>query len=167
VTLFVVASARDVHAQGLDDLRAAPVGSHLEARRTLADDTAANSTGAFVLEALGGSLGSLAGIGIVALAAHCGHEDLGCVILNVGAGGALGAVGATIGTTLVARHTKSARSVTGAALGALVGTGVGLGLHYAFNHSSDRNLGDAVTVPIFVISQGAFAALGSRLLGQR
>ena len=28
-----------------------------------------------------------------------------------------------------------------------------------------RNLGDAVTVPIFVVSQGVFAALGSRLLG--
>lgn len=164
-------STRGAHAQGIDDvragLRAAPAASHLVARGAPTDAAAANSAGGFVLEGLGGAVGSLAGIGVVALAAHCGHEDLGCVILNVGAGGALGAVGATIGTTLVARHTKSARSVAGAALGALVGTGVGLGLHYAFNHSSDRNLGDAVTVPLFVISQGAFSALGSRLLGQR
>lgn len=125
-----------------------------------------NTSGALALEMLGGSVGSLVGIGIVGLTAHCGIDDLGCVILNVGAGGALGVVGATIGTTLVARQTGSRRSIAGASLGALVGTGAGLGIHYLLNQNSDRNLGDAVVVPIFVVAQGTFAALGSRLLGR-
>jgi len=116
-------------------------------------------------EALGGSLGSLAGIAVVGLSAGCGHENLECVILRVGAGGAVGAVGATVGTELAARYTGSKRSVLGAALGAVVGTGVGLGIHALLNQNSDRNLGDPIVVPIFVIAQGAFAAIGSRVLG--
>jgi hypothetical protein len=126
---------------------------------------APNSSGTFLIEALGGSLGSLIGVGAVALTS-CHGEDFGCSVIRVGAGGVAGAIGATIGTSLTAHHTNSRRSVLGAALGAIVGTGVGLGVHYAFNHGSDRNLGDAVTVPIFVVSQGTFAALGSRLLGR-
>ena len=124
-----------------------------------------NGGGAFLVEALGGSLGSLAGIAVVGLSAGCGHENLECVILRVGAGGAVGAVGATVGTELAARYTGSKRSVLGAALGAVVGTGVGLGIHALLNQNSDRNLGDPIVVPIFVIAQGAFAAIGSRVLG--
>lgn len=121
---------------------------------------------AFVLETLAGSVGSLVGIGIVGLASNCGVDDLRCILLTVGAGGALGAVGATIGTSLAARATRSPRSVGGAALGAVVGTGVGLGVHWILNKNSDRNLGDKIVVPIFVLSQGVFATLGSRAIGR-
>jgi hypothetical protein len=124
-----------------------------------------NSSGSFVLEALGGSLGSLAGVGLIALTKSHG-EDLGCSAIRVGIGGVAGAIGATVGTTLAAHSTNSRRSVIGSALGAVVGTGVGLGVHYAFNHDSNRNLGDAVTVPIFVVSQGTLSAIGSRMLGK-
>jgi hypothetical protein len=126
----------------------------------------ANSSGAFALEALGGTAGSLVGMGIVAAASNCGVEDLGCLLLTVGAGGAVSAIGATVGTTLVARQTGSQRSIGGALLGSVVGTGAGLGVHYLLNRESDRNLGDKVVVPIFALAQGIFAAWGSRLLGR-
>jgi hypothetical protein len=126
-----------------------------------------NDSGDFLLEAFAGSLGSLIGIGSVGLLVDCGIDDLGCVIMKVGAGGALGAVGATIGATIAARHNGSRRSVAGAALGAVVGSGAGLGVHWLLNAGTDRNIGDAWTVPIFVISQGAVAALGSRVLGKK
>lgn len=126
----------------------------------------ANGPGSLAVEALAGSLGSAIGMGIVALTADCGFDDLGCEILSIGAGGIAGIVGATIGTTIAARQTGSSRSVLGAALGATVGTGVGLGIHYIFNRGTNRNLGMPVVVPIFVISQGTVAALGSRLLGK-
>jgi hypothetical protein len=123
---------------------------------------------AFLLESLGGSVGSLIGIGAVGLSSRCGVDDLGCLILKVGAGGVLGAIGATIGASLAARYTGSPRSAFGAALGAVAGTGVGLGIHYVLNNSSDRNFDDpGVVVPIFIISQGTFAAIGSRLLGAK
>jgi hypothetical protein len=55
--------------------------------------------------------------------------------------------------------------VLGAAGGAIVGTGVGLGVHWLVNQNSDRNIGDDIVAPIFILSQGTFAALGSRLIG--
>jgi hypothetical protein len=48
----------------------------------------------------------------------------------------------------------------------VVGTGFGLGVHYVLNKGSDRNLDDVVVIPIFTLSQGTIAALGSRLLGK-
>jgi hypothetical protein len=126
-----------------------------------------NSASAFALEALGASVGSLIGMGIVALATKCGVDDLGCVIATVTAGGAAGAAGAAVGTMLVARHTGSSRSAGGAVAGAIVGTGIGLGIHYLLNRESDRNLGDMITIPIFVLAQGTFAALGSRFAGRK
>jgi len=132
---------------------------------TISSSPTPNTGGSFVVEALGGSIGSLAGIGAVALT-RCVGDDLGCSIIRIGAGGVAGAAGATLGTTLAANYTKSRRSVVGAALGAVVGTGVGLGVHYAFNRNSDRNLDNALIVPLFVLSQGTFAAIGSRLLGR-
>jgi hypothetical protein len=87
-------------------------------------------------------------------------------LLTVGAGGALSALGAAAGATLVARQTGSYRSAPGALLGSVVGTGVGLGVHYLLNRESDRNLGDKIVVPIFAIAQGVFAAWGSRLAGR-
>ena len=162
VAAVTTALARESAAQSFGFTRST---SRPSMSATTAHPPVPNSGGSFVVEALGGSLGSLAGIGVIALTS-CGGDDLGCSIIRVGAGGVTGAIGATIGTALAARYTRSRRSVVGSALGAVVGTGVGLGVHYAFNRNSDRNLGDAVVVPIFVLSQGTFAAIGSRLLGK-
>jgi len=163
--LIVVAAttlATEGPAQTFDFTR--PVSRRIQVTATAVAPTS-NTSGSFIVEALGGSIGSLVGIGAVALTS-CGGDDLGCSIIKVGAGGAAGALGATLGTTLAAHYTGSRRSVVGAALGAVAGTGLGLGVHYAFNRNSDRNLGDAVVVPIFVLSQGTFAAIGSRMLGR-
>jgi hypothetical protein len=126
---------------------------------------AANGGNAFLLEALGGSVGSLVGIGLVGLTAACGVEDLACIIRKVGAAGALGVVGATVGTTLVARRTGSDRSAAGAAIGAIVGTGFALGTNWLLERAN-YELGRATIVPMVVLSQGTFAAAGSRLLGR-
>jgi hypothetical protein len=39
------------------------------------------------------------------------------------------------------------------------------GVHWLVNQNSDRNIGDDIVAPIFILSQGTFAALGSRLIG--
>lgn len=162
VLILGTALVRTTFAQTSDFTRL--TSRHIALTTTAASPTP-NSSGSFVLETVGGSLGSLIGVGAVALTS-CVGDDLGCSIIRIGAGGIAGAIGATLGTTLAAHYTKSRRSVVGAALGSVVGTGVGLGVHYAFNRNSDRNLDNAVVVPIFVISQGTFAAIGSRLLGR-
>ena len=122
--------------------------------------------GSLPLEMLAGTAGSLAGIALVGLNVDCGVEDLGCLIKAVAGGGARGAVGAAVGVTLAARGTGAPRSALGAGLGAVAGTGAGLGVHYLLNRGTDRNLGDAVVIPIFAVSQGVGAALGSRWLGR-
>lgn len=120
----------------------------------------------FAIEAGAASLGSLVGIGLVALGTECGVEDLGCMIRKAGASGIAGVAGATIATQLAARQTGSPRSIAGAVLGGAVGTGVGLGVHWLLNEGTDVNLDDGAVVPIFVLSQGIFAALGSRMLAR-
>lgn len=122
--------------------------------------------GAYFLEALGGSAGSFIGMGLVGLVSNCGVDDLVCLLKTVGAGGVAGVVGATIGVSLVARATGSKRSIPGAVLGAVVGTGLGVLIHIALDRGTDRNLDDVIVIPIFTVSQGTIAALGSRLLGK-
>ena len=168
ITLATLCTAQVALAQRMPDriLSGREIIGQRPVTNAAASSAAANSSGAFALEALGGTAGSLVGMGIVSVASNCDVEDLACTLLTVGAGGALSAVGATVGTTLVARQTGSHRSVPGAFLGSVAGTGVGMGVHYLLNRGSDRNLGDKVVVPIFAIAQGVFAAWGSRLVGR-
>jgi hypothetical protein len=105
-------------------------------------------------------------MGIVGLVSNCGVDDLACLIKTVGAGGAAGVVGATVGVSLVARATGSKKSVVGAALGAVVGTGVGLLIHLGLDRGTERNLDDVIVIPIFTFSQGSVATMGSRVLGK-
>lgn len=126
---------------------------------------APDSRSALLLEALAGTSGAAIGIATVALLSRCGIDDLGCDILTAGAAGVAGVAGATVGTMLAARYIGSRRSAGGAALGALVGTAVGLGIHYAVNRNSDRNIGDPGVYVIFALTQGISAALGSRIIG--
>jgi hypothetical protein len=140
------------------------VPGRIELRSSVAATLSARSQaarGSVLLEALGGSVGSAVGIGLVLLS-ECGVDDLACEILTVGVAGVAGVTGATLGTALVARQTGARHSTMGAVAGAVLGTGVGLGVHYLLNRNSDRNLGDMIVVPIFAISQGLFAAIGGR-----
>ena len=123
----------------------------------------APDAGTIALMALGGSVGSLAGMGLVSVASDCGIDDLACTIVTVSAGGAAGALGAVVGTYLVARGARVRASALGAGLGAVLGTGVGLGVHYLLNRGTSRNFDTpSAVVPIFVLAQGIFAALGSQ-----
>ena len=157
-----LASAATLQAQ-----RATPSAvSSASPPSSVASVTAVSSQSSVALEMLAGAAGSLLGMAVVGLSADCGADDLACIISAVGAGGALGAVGATTAVVLTARATGAPRSVLGAALGAIVGTGVGLGVHWMLNRNSDRNLGDRIVLPIFALSQGVGATLGSRALGR-
>ena len=163
----VVCCATSGHAQR------AGVGRYDDARRSQAHtlrstarDSSTSSGEAFLVESAGGMLGSAVGIGVVALSTSCGGDDLGCGILKVGSAGIVGAIGATIGTTLAARHTGSRRSVLGAALGAVVGTGAGVTIHYFLTRAGGSTVGDRAAIAAVILSQGLTSAAGSRLLGR-
>ena len=124
-------------------------------------------TGNVGMTVLAGTLGSAAGISSVFILVDCGVEDLGCGIRRAAIAGVAGVVTSTVAVVLSARATRTPYSAPGAFAGALVGTGVGLGLHALINRNSDRNIGDYITLPIFALSQGTLAALGSRLKAAR
>lgn len=163
----ILVAPRAAAAQWASARVLAPPSAVVAAGATRLEGRAASRDGSLPIEILAGAAGSLAGIAIVGLNADCGTDDLGCIITAVAGGGALGAVGATVAVILAARATGAPRSWAGAGLGAVVGTVGGLGVHWLLNRGSDRNLGDRIVIPIFVLAQGTGAALGSRLPGAR
>ena len=124
-----------------------------------------DSPQALGLEVAAGIAGSAAGIGAVLYLTDCGVEDLGCDIMRVLTAGAVGIAASTAATQLAASRTGSRRSVFGAMLGGAVGTGIGLGLHYLLQEQLGDGVSDPGSVAVIVVSQGAVAALGSRLIG--
>ena len=124
-------------------------------------------TGNVGITVLAGTLGSAAGMTGVFVLVDCGVEDLACGIRRAALAGVAGVATSTAAVVATARATRTAYSTPGAFAGALIGTGVGLGLHALINRNSDRNIGDYITLPIFALSQGTLAALGSRLIASR
>lgn len=116
---------------------------------------------AFAVEATGGTLGSLAGIGFVAATNICDTEEIGCVI---GAVSLSTAVGAALGTYTAGRafgtRPSTAGAVVGAAAGALAGAGV---LHLATEELGIVGKNGAGAWLSYSVTQGAVTALGSRL----
>ena len=165
-TCMMVSCATSTIAQRAGVGRYESTTIHAPQSRAKSEQPATSSAESFFVEAAGGVLGSGLGAGIVLLSTSCGGDDLGCGILKIGSAGLVGAIGATLGTTLAARHTGSRRSVVGAALGAVVGTGAGLTIQYFVTRGRASTLGDRTAAPIIIVSQGIVSAIGSRLVGR-
>src|SRR3982751_1156884 len=117
---MIVSCATSAIAQRAGVGRYEPTTVHALQSLIRSEQRPTSSTEAFFVEAAGGVLGAGLGAGIVLLSTSCGGDDLGCGILKIGSAGLVGTIGATVGTTIAARHTGSRRSVAGAALGAVV-----------------------------------------------
>lgn len=120
---------------------------------------------AFAIEAAGGTLGSLIGFGAVLLGEDdCGVEDLGCHIENAFLGIALGTLGSAAGSYVAGRAFDTRPSGAGATLGAVVGAAAGLGAWHLFTEELDFVNSTETAVVFYALTQGIFAALGSRLV---
>jgi hypothetical protein len=122
---------------------------------------------AFATEALGGMAGAALGI-VVGLAVakpdDCpSDDDVVCTLRRLGVTGAIGIVGATVGTVVAGRWRRTDPSVVGALLGAAAGTAAGIGLEHLVTEELDQPLGNAGAVLLFSVTQGILAAAGSRL----
>jgi hypothetical protein len=128
-------------------------------------ETAASHYGSFGLQAVSGTLGSLAGLGIgLALTNDCtGEDDVVCALETLSIAGALGVVGATAGVAVAGRTANQRPSIVGGLLGAAAGTVIGVGLHHLITEEMNQRLNDAGTLALFTISQGSLAAAGARL----
>jgi hypothetical protein len=118
--------------------------------------------GAFAVEAVGGTIGSLVGFGVGAFTVddQCDDElcfkELGVVLLTASAG-------ATAGAVIAGRRADTNPSIVGSAIGSLAGAGAGLALLKVLEEI-DPGLDDgAPAVIAFTVSQGIVTALGSRI----
>jgi hypothetical protein len=132
-----------------------------------ATPAAVSGTRAFAAEALGGTLGSAVGIGLglaVARPDDCpSDDDVVCTLRRLGVTGAIGVIGATVGTVVAGRVADTDPSLVGAFLGAAAGAAAGIGLEHLITEEMGQPLGNVGAVLLFSVTQGILAAAGSRL----
>ena len=138
----------------------------LPAKGVHAQGTTRSGVSAFVIEAAGGTLGSVAGVALGLAAARidsCDSEDLACILSGLSVGGLGGVVGATLGTVVVGRSFDTRPSTAGAIVGSVVGVAAGLGVVHIITEEASTRLGRVGGVLVFSTTQGLLTALGSRI----
>jgi hypothetical protein len=140
--------------------------SRAPATLTVQGSSSPTGVSAFGLEALGASVGSALGFGIIYLARkdECDVEDLSCNLENSFAAIVVGTAGAAAGDYLVGKLFDTKPSGVGAIVGAVAGAAAGVGTWHLFKEELgivNTSEGYAAT---YVITQGVVTALGSRLV---
>lgn len=123
---------------------------------------------AFTVEALGGTVGSLAGVGAGLLLTRavneCESEDLVCNLRRAATTGVASVVGATVGTYVAGRAANTEPSVVGSLLGAVAGAAAGVGVVHLLTEETNVARNNATLVVAFSLTQGVVTAIGSRLV---
>ena len=147
-------------AQNADEVRTA--------RALLADRIAAQQAEsrapAFVTEWAGGTLGSLAGLGLgllIAQPSRCGGDDIECVFDTLGTVWLTSSLGSGAGVQIGGRLGDTNPSLTGALIGGVVGAVAGA-LVLTLMEEAVRTDG-TLAVATFSLTQGLVSALGSRV----
>ena len=129
-------------------------------------DARTTGVSAFGAEALGASVGSALGFGLIYLSQkdECDVEDLSCNLSNAALGIAVGTAGAAVGDYLAGKLFDTRPSVTGAVIGALAGAAAGIGTWHLFTEDLDLVNKSQAATGVYVITQGVVTALGSRIV---
>lgn len=121
--------------------------------------------GAFAIEALGGTAGSAAGIGLGIVTfrpGSCDGEDVACILEKLGSIGLLTAITSPLGTWAAGRAANTEPDFVGALVGGVAGTLAGAGAIRLLDEAGSPVEG-AGAVLVYCATQGIFSALGSRL----
>lgn len=126
---------------------------------------------AFAIEALGGTAGSLAGVGVGLLLSgawtdRCNNEDLACLLRQIAATGVVSVAGATAGTYIAGRAADTGPSFVGGLLGAVAGAAAGAGVIHLLTEETRVADNNATLAVAYSVTQGIVSALGSRLLSR-
>lgn len=121
----------------------------------------------YLIEFAGGTVGSLAGLGLgLALARtdECNSEDLGCLLNGVAVGLVTSAVGAAAGAYAAGRWQDTEPSGWGAAIGAVAGAAAGVGVIKLIEEtSSGGGVEGFAAVVVYGVAHGLVTAAFSRL----
>jgi hypothetical protein len=123
---------------------------------------------ALAVEALGGTVGSLAGVGAGLLLTRavneCESEDLVCNLRRAATTGVASVVGATVGTYVAGRAADTEPSIVGSLLGAVAGAAAGVGVVHLLTEETNVARNNATLVVAFSVTQGIVTAIGSRIV---
>jgi hypothetical protein len=122
-----------------------------------------SGTGAWAIEAAGGSVGSLAGFGagVLFVDDDCG-DDLDCILDAVGTVLLTASTGSTLGAWAFGKMADTNSSLVGAALGSLAGAAAGLGVIKLIDEAGGSGEGAGAVIG-FSVAQEMVTALGSRI----
>lgn len=158
---LVATTARATDAQTADSGRTPATASHASA---FAGTTPAGLPPT-AIEWLGGSIGSVAGLGaawLLVSAEGCG-EDLRCILGNAAMALAVGTAGSAAGAYGAGRLSDTEPSGWGAIAGALVGAAAAVGVDHLLTEEASVDLSQGARFIAFGVTQGGLTALGSRL----
>lgn len=148
-------------AQGADEV--SPARALLSEQ--VAQQASTNRAPVFITEWAGGTLGSLAGLGLglaIFRPDNCG-DDLSCMFEGFGAMWLTSSLGAGAGVHIGGRLGNTSPSLTGAVIGGVVGAVAGAVISAVMDEFS-TGAGEGVSgIATFTITQGLVSALGSRI----
>ena len=129
-----------------------------------AQQTHTGGATAVLIEAAGGTAGSLAGFALVySTSGRCDVEDLACNLQHAGAAVLVATAGAAAGAYLAGRLARTQPSMVGAALGAVVGAAGGIGVAHLLTEELNLVNSDTGAIIGYAVAQGTLTALGSRV----
>lgn len=120
----------------------------------------------YLIEAAGGAVGSLAGLGLgiaIGGVGECGVENLECMLRGAAVMLVGSAAGAGIGAWGAGRWGETDPSGWGAAVGGVVGVAAALGVNKILEESRPRGGEGVGAIAAFVVTQGLVTALFTRI----
>ena len=120
----------------------------------------------FIPEWAGGTLGSMAGLGLglaIARPDRCGGDDIECVFDRLGTVWLTSSLGAGAGVQIGGRLGKTNPSLTGALIGGVSGAAVGAVALAVLEEASPGTTDGVLGMATFSLTQGLLSALGSRI----
>jgi hypothetical protein len=125
----------------------------------------AGGVGAFAVEALGGTLGSAAGLGLGILITDPGRcsDDLTCTLESLGVALGISGAGSGIGSFLSGRLADTDPSTIGGLIGGLLAIPAGVGVAHLLSEEMELTREDFLLAASYSLTQGIITALGSRI----
>ena len=120
----------------------------------------------FITEWAGGSLGSMAGLGLglaISRPDRCDGDDIECVFDRLGIVWLVTSLGAGAGVQIGGRLGDTNPSLTGALIGGVLGAAVGAVALAMLDEASRGTTDGVLGVATFSVTQGLVSALGSRI----
>lgn len=118
------------------------------------------------IEAVGGTVGSAAGLGLALLAFspdRCPTDDIECILERLGGAGLAAAAGGSLGAWQLGRMENTEPSLLGSVIGAIGGVAAGLGVIQLMENAGEGDPDPVIAFIGFSVTEGIVTGLFSRM----